>query len=299
MPPTAAPAENRATTNEALLELPDGRKLGYATYGADAGPLVVVLDGPASRGLARAAAPVAAALGIRLVAPDRPGTRRSTQAPERGIVDWPDDHAALLDALGAGRAGILAQSGGTPYAIAAAAGLPERTIAIASLGPIAPFDEPASVRELGGELRAGVRLARRAPWLLRAVLRRFERAAAKDPKRLARKLADGLPPADARVLEDPALWAIHEQATSEILAESQAFAHELGLMARPWGVDPADVRAPVSFWSGSHDTRHPTAQAHRLAGLIGARSPVHVVPDAAAFGLMSIYEDALRFAAGR
>ena len=163
-------------------------------------------------------------MGIRLVAPDRPGTRASTAAPGRGIAGWPADHAALLDALGAQRAGILAQSGGTPYAIAAAAALPERTIAIASLGPVAPFDEPASVKELGGELRAGVTLSRRAPWLLRAVLRRFARAAEKDPKKMARKLAEGLPPADARVLEDPALWAIHEQATAEILAEWRAFA---------------------------------------------------------------------------
>ncbi len=296
---TTPTAPDRALTNEAQLELPDGRRLGYTTYGADSGPLVVVLDGPASRGLARASAPAAAGLGIRLVAPDRPGVRTSTPAPNRGIADWPSDHAALLDALGAQRAGILSQSGGTPYAVAAAAALPERTIAIAALGPVAPFDEPASVRELGGELRAGVRLSRRAPWLLKAVLRRFGKAAAKDPKKMALKLADGLPPADARVLKEPALWAIHEQATAEILAEWRAFAREIGLMARPWGVDPADVDVPVSFWSGSADTRHPTSQARRLAALIGGDSPVHVVPDAAAFGLMAIYPDALRFAAGR
>ena len=55
---------------------------------------------------------------------------------------------------------------------------------------------------------------------------------------------------------------------------------------------------PVSFWSGSHDTRHPTAQARRLAASIPGDPPVHVVPDAAAFGLLSIYPDALRFAIG-
>ena len=87
---------------------------GYTNLGAPAGPLVVVLDGPASRGLAHAAAASAARLGIRLVAPDRPGVRSSTPAPDRGIADWPQDHAALLDALGVPRAGILSQSGGTP-----------------------------------------------------------------------------------------------------------------------------------------------------------------------------------------
>ncbi|HEU4701156.1 MAG TPA: hypothetical protein VFS37_01645, partial [Conexibacter sp.] len=69
--------------------------------GDDDRPLVVVLDGPGSRGLARAAAPIAASLGVRLAAPDRPGFGDSTLAPARGIADWPADHAALLDALGA------------------------------------------------------------------------------------------------------------------------------------------------------------------------------------------------------
>ena len=144
-----------------------------------------------------------------------------------------------------------------------------------------------------------MRLARRAPWLLELVLRRFSRAAAKDPEQLARKLAGGVPPADASVLEDPALWAVHEQATAEILGQPRAFAAEIGLLARPWGVDPADVRVPARFWSGSHDTRHPTSQARRLAAMMAGEPQVHVVADAAAFGLMSIYPQALRFVIAR
>lgn len=288
----------RALTGEAHVELPDGRRLGYATYGADHGPVAIVLDGPASRGLARAAAATAAAIGVRLVAPDRPGVRSSTPAPDRGIADWPADHAALLDALGVQRAGILSQSGGTPYAIAVAATLARRTIALAGLGPVAPFDDPASVGELGGELRTAVRLARHAPWLLDALLRAFSRAAAQDPEKTARRVARDMPPADARVLEDPALWAVHERATAEILAQPRAIAREIGLLSRPWGVDAADVRVPVSLWSGSRDTRHPTAQARRLAARIPGEVPVHVVADAAAFGLLPFYAQALRFATG-
>ena len=294
--PASTLMPERALTGEASIDLADGRRLGYTTYGADSGPLVVVLDGPCSRGLARATDAIAAAEGIRLVAPDRPGCGRSTPAPQRGIAGWPADHAALLDALGAQRAGILSQSGGTPYAIAVAAALPERTIALAALGPVAPFDEPASVRELGGELRTAVRLARHAPWLLAAMLRAFSRSAAKDPGKAARRAAKDMPPADARVVADPAMWSVHERSFAEILAQPRALAHEIGLMSRPWGVDPAAARVPVAFWSGSHDTRHPTAQAHRLAALIGGGAPVHVVPETAAFGLVQICAEALRFA---
>ena len=57
------------------FRLADGRTLGYGLYGAYDGPLVVVLDGPGSRGLARAMASPAAQLGIKLLAPDRAGLR--------------------------------------------------------------------------------------------------------------------------------------------------------------------------------------------------------------------------------
>ena len=167
------------------LELPGGRRLSYATYGATDGPVVVVLDGPGSRGLARAAAEAAAEHGIRLVAADRPGFFGSTPVAGRQIVDWVADHAALLDALGADRAGILAQSGGTPYALAVAQALPQRTTALAFTGPVAPLDEPGALGEAGRQFRSGIKLARRAPWLLRFMLRTLARKAARDPEKVA------------------------------------------------------------------------------------------------------------------
>src|SRR5262249_45219155 len=101
------------TEATATITLPDGRALSYLLAGADSGPVVVVLDGPGSRGLGRATDPTAREIGIRLLIPDRPGAHGSSAQPGRRIGDWPSDHLALLDALGIERAGILAQSGGT------------------------------------------------------------------------------------------------------------------------------------------------------------------------------------------
>ncbi len=292
--PTTLPA---VAEHDARLRLPDGRALAYATFGDPGDPLVVVLDGPASRGLARAAAPIAASLGLRLAAPDRPGFGDSTPAPEGGIAGWPQDHAALLDALGVERAGILGQSGGTPYALVAAAALPRRTSAVALLGALAPLDDPAALAEAGGELRAGARLARRAPWLLRLVLAAAARGVRKDPHKVALKVAKDAAPADAEVLRDPALWDLHERTTAEILGQPAALAREIGVLSAPWGFDPAAIEVPVAFWSGECDTRHPTSHSRRLATLLGGTPPVEVVPGAATFGLLPVYGDALRFAA--
>lgn len=260
------------------------------------GPLVVVLDGPGSRGLAQAAAPIAADLGIRLVAPDRPGFGDSTPAPQHGIADWPADHAALLDALGVERAGVLAQSGGTPFALAAAAALPERVAALALIGALAPLVESEPHRTAGRQLRTATTLARRAPWLLRAGLRAAARGARKDPERAARKATKRMPPADAAVLEDPSLWALHVQATAEILGQADGLVHEMRLFAQPWGVALDAVACPVALWSGACDVVHPTAHSRWLAARLGD-APVEVVPDAATFGMLPIYADALRFAA--
>lgn len=295
---TSTDSDSDSVEREALLALPDGRSLSYATYGAaaDDGPLVVVLDGPGSRGLARAAGPVAATLGVRLAAPDRAGFGTTTSGPGRGIADWPADQAALLDALGAERAGVLAQSGGTPYALAAAGALSDRTVAVALIGALAPLDQPEPHATAGRQLRTATALARRAPWLLRTGLRAAARGARKNPERAARRAARDLPPADAAVLEDPALWAIHARATAEILARPDAIAHELSLLARPWGIELGGVACPVALWSGERDAVHPTTHSRWLAARLDD-APVEVVAGAATFGMLPIYADAVGFAA--
>lgn len=286
-----------AAARDGELALSGARRLTYTLFGAAAGPLVVVLDGPGSRGLARAAAASAERLGVRLVAPDRPGFAGSTQVDGDRIAAWPGDHAALLDALGARRAGILAQSGGTPYALAAAAALGSRTTALALVAPIGPLNERAMRRSAGAQVRRGATLGRRAPWLLRLALAAAGRQAAKDPEKAAAKIAADLPPRDAEIMRDPANWEIHQSSTAEIFARPDALAREIARLARPWNVDLAAIDVPVALWSGDRDDVHPTSHARRIAELLPGAAPVHVVAGAGTFGLMAHYGEALRFAA--
>jgi pimeloyl-ACP methyl ester carboxylesterase len=294
----ARPQLESSSEREHELQLPGDRRLSYASFGTGDGPVVVVLDGPGSRGLARAAASDAARLGLRLVAPDRPGFAGSPPVPGYTIAAWPRDHAALLDALGVERAGIAGQSGGTPYALAAAAALPERTLGLALVAPVGPLAERAMLASSGTQVRRGAILARRAPWLLRLALATAGRQARRHPERAAAKVAADLPPTDAAIMRDPSNWDIHQRTTAEILSRPDAVASEIGRLARPWDVDYEAITAPVALWSGDRDDVHPTAQAQRLAELLGG-APVHVVPGAGTFGLMARYADALTFAAGR
>src|SRR3954454_17969765 len=179
--------------------------LSHGTYGAESGPTVLVLDGPGSRGLARAAAPAAEALGLRLIAPARPGFRGSPPAPGRRIADLVPDVLALVD----GPFGILAQSGGTPYALALAAS--ERVTGVAFVGAISPLGEEDALRDVSGPMKPAFFLARRAPWLLRRVVKLTG-----DPEKAARRVMKAAPAPDQAALRDPALWRIHVEETAQI-----------------------------------------------------------------------------------
>jgi pimeloyl-ACP methyl ester carboxylesterase len=53
------------------------------------------------------------------VPPRRPGASDSPR-PDRTLLDWVDDVAALADALGLGRFAVAGWSGGAPHALAMA-----------------------------------------------------------------------------------------------------------------------------------------------------------------------------------
>jgi pimeloyl-ACP methyl ester carboxylesterase len=276
------------------IDLPDGRTLAWTQYGALDGTPVIVLDGPGSRGLARATAAAAEQVGVRLIAPDRPGFLASTPKPGRTVADWPADMAALADATNADTFGLLAQSGGTPYALATAAAMPERVRALAFTGGIMPFSEPGALDDVGGPMLGAFKMGRRAPWLLRRMMRMF----AKNPQKAADRALKDLAPKDAEQLKDPAKLAIHVDTTAEIMAYTDEMVNEIKLLWQPWPVDLGAVRAPVSLWWGDHDVTHPEMHSRWLSKHLGD-APVHVVKDAATFGLFEVFPDVLRFASNQ
>jgi len=279
--------------HEDRLELRSGRSLGYALYGARHGPAVFVLDGPGSRGLARAAAKTARELGLRLIAPDRPGFGASTPDPARSFLSWPSELVALANELGLERVGVLAQSGGCPYALACAHRVPGRVARVAVIGGVAPLASHAVTAGMGRQMRTTLMLARRAPWLLRRTLKAMARQARRSPERVARRIVAQAPPADRRVLADDELWQIHVRTTTEALASPASIALELQLLTRPWGFELGDIRVPVAIWEGERDTTHPPAMAIHLAEQI-PDSELHLVPDVGTFGMFDRYEEILR-----
>ena len=114
--------------NDTTVRTASGRTLAYADTGEpDGAPLVYFHGLPGSRldfhqPFNR---PALDGAGVRIIGIDRPGYGGSGFQPRRRYTDWPDDVATVADTLGIDRFGIVAYSGGGPYAVACAVGLPE------------------------------------------------------------------------------------------------------------------------------------------------------------------------------
>jgi pimeloyl-ACP methyl ester carboxylesterase len=146
------------------IELGGGRALAHREYGDPEGLTIVNCHGGLLCGLD--VAPFdgpARALGLRLVSPDRPGLGRSGPAPGRTTADWPDDVAALLDALEIEQCALFGWSMGGQYALACAARLAPRVTRTTVIASCLPLDAAEHFEQLNAMDRRLTRLAQHLP----------------------------------------------------------------------------------------------------------------------------------------
>ena len=134
-------------------------------------PVLALHGTPGSRLMFALADRAARMRGIRLIAPERPGYGLSDYRPSETLAHIAEDLSAVADAYGLDRFAIIGVSGGAPFAVAAAASMPDR---ISLLALVCPVGELAD-----GQLRLSRfqrflfrRLARR-PWATRLFFRRL------------------------------------------------------------------------------------------------------------------------------
>src|ERR1700737_3174832 len=120
---------------DTTVRTPEGRNLRVQEGGDSKGRPVLVHGGtPNSGNMYRPHLELALAQGIRLISYDRPGYGGSTPQAGRTIADCTRDVRAIADALEIDRFAIWGISGGGPHALACAALLPERLVAVGAAG---------------------------------------------------------------------------------------------------------------------------------------------------------------------
>lgn len=102
-----------------MINLSDGRVLGYAEYGDSLGyPIFYFHGGQESRLSSKFMDSTAKKLNVRIISPDRPGVGISTFQESRQFLDWGNDIAQLADFLGLNKYSIFGLSGGAPHVLA-------------------------------------------------------------------------------------------------------------------------------------------------------------------------------------
>lgn len=250
----------RAAEDYETVELPDGRDLAYAEFGDPDGEPVVLFHGwPSSRCMGAPGHREAVGAGARVICPDRPGIGGSDPLPGRRVADWPDDVAALADALELDEFYVQGVSGGGPYAVATAAMLPDRIRAAALVCPVGPPGSGSTrFRILSGT-------ARYLPPVARLLLGWQFRDPPEDPAEIARLRAemDEPPDVEAWTTEPGRALAV----SGRVAVESGAgpLVTDMAAMGRPWSFDPGDVEVPVTLWHGEADPTVPPSMGRAIA----------------------------------
>ncbi|MFO1540369.1 MAG: alpha/beta fold hydrolase [Chloroflexota bacterium] len=252
------------------LTLADGRVLGWDDTGDAAGTPVVWLHGFGSTRLIRHPDDaIAARLGVRLIAPDRPGVGLSSPQPGRRVVDHADEIVRIADTIGVGRFGILAWSGGGPYALACAHRHPDRVAHVGLVSAAAPLAGPQAGAYVTPFHRLAGGASAVAPWAVRAAMLRWARAQRRDPAAHLDAAIDGMVPADRDILAEPRFRAVMLRNAAELYRQGiRGLADEALLITRDWGFPLERIDVPVRIWHGELDPAVPAAMGRHLAARI-------------------------------
>ncbi|MGZ4211264.1 MAG: alpha/beta fold hydrolase, partial [Actinomycetota bacterium] len=186
------------------------------------------------------------------------------------VAEWAKDVGVVADRLGIDRFACVGLSGGGPYVLACAARYPDRMVAGAVLGGIAPTR--------GADAIAGgaVGLARHfAPLLqpVRGLVARSLHLGTRCLLPLRSPLFDLYiaisPEGDKRVFRRPEM---KEMFLEDLVRSSRTRLDgpilDVLLFARHWGFSLNDIRVPIRFWHGDADNIVPLAHATHMATLV-------------------------------
>ncbi|NHC25311.1 alpha/beta hydrolase [Nocardioides sp. IC4_145] len=233
------------------------RRLSFAEYGAPRGPAIIWMHGTPGgrRQIPLEARAFADARGVRIIGIDRPGIGTSTPYLYPDVADWTRDLAILLDTLAVDTLRLVGLSGGAPYALAAAAAMPDRVHGVGVLGGVAPTVGPDAAP--GGPIQLAVRLAplvaaTRLP--LGFGLTQLIRVVRPIAGTFLDLYAAVQPEGDRRLLGRPEFKAMFvDDLLNGSRFQTSAPLADIVLFTRDWGFRLADVAVPVRWWHGDAD----------------------------------------------
>jgi len=235
----------------------------------------------------------AAAWGLRTVQYARPGYGRSDPLPGRLVADAAGDVAAILDHLGAATFVTAGWSGGGPHALAAAALLPDRCLAVATIAGVAPYaadglDWSAGMAE-ENVVEFGAAVAGQAEITILLEIE-ADKMADVTAEEVADVLGGLVSPADRAVLTGAYAAFAAESFRAAVSTGIDGWRDDDLAFVRDWGFSLDELGwVPTSIWQGGQDAMVPLRHGQWLAGRIpGARAHLQPGEGHLTLGLTSI-----------
>jgi pimeloyl-ACP methyl ester carboxylesterase len=263
------------------IVLRDKRTLRVSEGGEpDGKPVFVLHTCPGSSRLYTQHVTDAARRGLRLISYDRAGYGGSTQRPGRAVIDEASDVRAVADHLGIERFALWGHSKGGSCALACAAALPDRAIAIASLAAVAPFSADGLDWFDGApeDVIAGFRLQKSDP----AAWRRQLVADVEEMKEISEgalreSLLRSSSESDRTVLTPDLIAFARAQMREGLSQGPEGFIDDCLSDIRPWGFELDAIEIPVQLWHGLDDHLVPLSHAKWLAAHL-PHAEIHLEP---------------------
>jgi pimeloyl-ACP methyl ester carboxylesterase len=278
---------------EGVFRVENGRKIGYAEYGAADGPVVFWFHGTpgSSRQIAPAARYRARDMGIRLIALERPGIGASTPHLYPNVAGWAGDVGNIVDQLALDHFACVGLSGGGPFVLACAAEYPDRMVAGAVLGGVAPtVGVDAIAGGVVGVSHSIAPILERIHWPVGSILQPLIRAALPLREQFLDLYVAICPEGDRQLFRHADMRAMF---MDDIIRGTRRFAHapllDLVLFNRHWGFDLGDVAAPIQIWQGDADNIVPLHHGEHLASRL-PNAELHIRPGESHLGGMAADE---------
>jgi pimeloyl-ACP methyl ester carboxylesterase len=227
-------------------------------------------------------------LGIRIIAPDRPGIGLSSFQIDRNFLDWAQDVGCLADQLDVKTFSIFGLSGGAPHVLACAFALPHRIQKAAIVCGTGPHNYRGKLKGMWFPVKlvhwfAGIK----NDSLLRRFIRSEYKELKENPEKRLSQLQRFLPDSDRKLFKEHPEYGLdfingsleaYKQGVDGVVQEWQ-------LYVRDWGIPLSEITTPIDLWYGGEDKMAPKYRGIHYQEIL-QNSKLHVFEDEGHFSLI-------------
>ena len=207
--------------------------------------------------------------GLWVIAPDRPGMGESDFQPKREFSDYVKDVVFLADTLGLEKFSVVGISGGSGYAAACAARIPERLSKVVIASGYWKIDKEV-IKTIDFPMNSMWITALRVPFLLPLVMKMMIKFMTQEPKENSKEKAatpnDVMLAVDHEAMSQPERMVVYLQTLRETVKQgTKGAAWDIRMYVREWDFAPAEIQVPLTLFHGGLDRNVPLALVEEMA----------------------------------